>query len=115
MTAARALLVKLMEQYLGLAYRQCERLMEHWKRVVDPEILVVKYEDLVSEQEPQSRRIIEFLGLEWDERCLRYYDTGRIATTLSHDQVNRPIYSSSVGRHERYSAHLKPLIVALSD
>ncbi len=101
--------------HLGLAHRHCDRLMDHWKQVAGIAILEMQYEDLVNDQEAQSKRIIEFLGLEWDDRCLRYYETGRIATTLSHDQVNRPIYSSSIGRHERYGDYLHSLVHALSD
>jgi len=54
---------------LGRYYRQYERLMEHWKRVLDLPMLDVRYEDLVNDQAGTSRLMIEFCGLEWDDRC----------------------------------------------
>jgi len=100
-------------EHLGLAYRQYERLMDHWRTLPGLEILDVQYEQLVADQESHSRRIIDFLALQWDDRCLRFYDSGRVAGTLSYDQVTRPIYTSSVGRHKRYEKHLQPLKRAL--
>jgi hypothetical protein len=72
-------------------------------------MLEVDYEDLVENQEAVSRRIIEFCGLPWDDRCLRFYESGRQVITLSHEQVSRPIYASSVGRHRHFEKHLTSL------
>ena len=99
---------------LGRAYRQYERLMRHWQRVLDTPILEIVYEDLVKDLEGTSRRMIDFLGLEWDERCLRYYESGRAVLTLSYAQVNKPIYTSAVGRYRHYEKHLGPLKDALA-
>ena len=98
---------------LGLYYRQYERLMAHWRRALPRPILEVRYEELVADQEAVSRRIIAFLGLEWDDRCLEFYRTKRAVQTASADQVRRPIYASSVGRWRAYEAHLGPLKRAL--
>jgi len=100
-------------EHLGLVYRQHERLMNHWKAVLDLPILTVQYEDIVANQEAKSREIIEFLGLPWDDRCLRYYESERTVMTLSYDQVNKPIYDSSIGRWKNYEKHLGPLKTAL--
>lgn len=100
-------------EHLGLAYREHVRLMDHWARTLDVPILKVQYEELVANQEPMSRRIIEFLGLPWDDRCLRYWEADRTVMTLSYDQVNRPIYDSSIGRWKHYEKHLGPLRRAL--
>ncbi|MHC5006093.1 MAG: tetratricopeptide repeat-containing sulfotransferase family protein [Planctomycetota bacterium] len=98
---------------LGLAYRQYERLMDHWKAVLDLEILDVQYEAIVADPDTWIRRIIDFCGLPWDDRCLRYYEAGRDVMTLSYDQVRRPIYKSAVQRYKKYEAHLGPLTEAL--
>ncbi len=98
---------------LGIVYRQVERLMAHWASVLDLPMLAVQYEDLVADQEGRSRRIVEFCGLEWDERCLRYYETAGTAHTLSYDQVRRPIYGSARGRARHFEKHLGPLMEAL--
>ena len=84
--------------HLGAYYRDYRRLMEHWKKVLSVPILEVRYEDVVLDTEGQARRILEFLGLPWDERCLRYYESDRPVRTASADQVRRPIYTSSIGR-----------------
>ena len=100
--------------HLGMVYRQYERLMRHWQTVLDLPILEVVYEDLVDDLEGVSRRVIEFLGLDWDERCLRYYESGRTVLTLSYAQVTKPIYTSAVRRYRHYERHLKPLKAALA-
>ncbi len=99
---------------LGLAYRQYERLMDHWKEVLDLEILDIRYEEIVADPDTWIRRIIDFCGLPWDDRCLRYYEVGRDVMTLSYDQVRRPIYKSAVQRYKKYEAHLDPLKKALA-
>jgi tetratricopeptide (TPR) repeat protein len=99
--------------FLGRYYRDLERLLAHWKSVLPLPILEVDYEELVAQQEAVSRRIIDFCGLEWDERCLKFHENRRPVRTASTLQVRRPIYTSSVGRWRRYAAHLEPLIAAL--
>lgn len=104
---------------IGLAFRQYERLMDHWREALNQPILKVQYETLVDDQIAQSHRIIEFVGLDWDERCLRFHETTKdakragIAPTLSYDQVRRPVYRSSCGRWKPFKSHLGPLIEAL--
>ena len=102
-------------RHLGLVYRQYERIMRHWQAVLDVPILEIVYEDLVNDLEGESRRMIDFLGLDWDERCLRYYESGRAVLTLSYAQVTKPIYKSAVERYRRYEQHLGPLKAALAD
>jgi tetratricopeptide (TPR) repeat protein len=99
---------------LGLVYVQYERLMGHWRKVLALPVLDVQYEALVADAEAQTRRILEFCGLPWDDRCLRFHERGRVVRTASYDQVNKPIYSSSVGRWRRFEKHLAPLIEALA-
>ncbi|MBL26572.1 MAG: hypothetical protein CMM50_03340 [Rhodospirillaceae bacterium] len=98
---------------LGHYYRDYCDLMAHWHTTLDLAILDVGYEQLVAEQEDVSREMIAFLGLDWDPRVLDYHRSGRVVLTASYDQVRRPIYDRSVGRHNRYSAYLRPLIEAL--
>jgi len=100
---------------LGHAYRQYDRLMRHWASVLDIDVLDVAYEETVADQEAASRRIIDFCGLEWDDRCLRFHESKQKVLTLSYEQVRRPIYSSSIGRAGRFEKHLGPLREALGD
>ena len=100
---------------LGMYYADYRRLMEHWHSVLPIEILDVDYEALVTNQEEESRRMIEFLGLEWDEKCLEFYTHERAVSTASVVQVRQPIYTSSINRWKRYEAHLSSLIKELQN
>ena len=99
--------------HLASFYRDYRRLMEHWEQVLAVPILRVRYEDLVMHTEPQVRRVLEFLGLPWDDRCLRFYENERPVLTASEEQVRRPIYASSVGRWKHYQRHIGALLDAL--
>ena len=79
------------------------------RRGLDLRWLDVRYEQLVEDGDAQIRRIVEFCGLPWDERCLRFWQAERVVLTPSYDQVRRPIYRSAVGRWRRYEACLEPL------
>jgi hypothetical protein len=68
----------------------------------------------VADQEAQTRRLLEFCALPWEDACLRYYETGRAIRTASSEQVRRPIYSSSVGAWRQYERQLAPLIEILA-
>ncbi|HVH84742.1 MAG TPA: sulfotransferase, partial [Steroidobacteraceae bacterium] len=98
---------------LGKYYREYERLMAHWRAVLPAPMLEVPYEALVADPEPWCRRMLEFCGLPWDERVLRFFATERAVQTASFWQVRQPIYLSSVGRWRHYRAHLGSLFDAL--
>lgn len=99
--------------HLGIYYRATHRLMQHWRTVLDLPLLDVSYEDLVDDVEGQARRMLEFLGLDWNESCLDFHASRRIVMTGSAMQVRKPVYRSSVGRHRRYRKHLGELFAAL--
>ncbi len=98
---------------LGEYYLQYQRLMNHWHEVLPGKVLDVHYEDVVADLEGQVRRILEYCQLEWEESCLRYYETSRSVKTASSEQVRRPIYSSAVHTWRHYESHLGPLIEVL--
>ncbi len=98
---------------LGHHFRLYERAMDHWKRVSNLPIMEIRYEDMVANQEQISRRMIEFVGLAWDDACLRFHESSRRTLTASYDQVRQPIYRASVSRHRNYSQYIGPLLDAL--
>jgi hypothetical protein len=100
-------------RWIGHGFRQYERLMAHWANVLDLPILDVTYEQVVDDLEGQSRRMLEFLGLPFDARCLSFTENGRFVATASNEQVRKPIYSTSVRRWQNYEKHLGPLRAAL--
>ena len=83
--------------------------MEHWKCVLDVPILDVHYDHLVTEAESETRETLEFIGLEWDSRCLKFHESGRVVSTASYDQVRQPLYTRSLQRWKNYERHLEPL------
>lgn len=95
---------------LGAYYSQYLRLMQHWQSVLpESTMLELQYESMVENQEVETRRLLDFLGLEWDEACLDFHKKKRRVFTASHLQVTKPLYSSSVGRWKKYEKHLAPL------
>jgi len=100
---------------LGFYYRQYERLMAHWREALPNPFLEVSYERLVADFEGESRRLIEFLRLDWDERCLEFFHNRNTVGTASVWQVRQPVYSSSVGRYKAYEPWLGPLREALEN
>ena len=91
-------------------FREHQRLMAHWRAVLPPGfILDVPYEELVADQEAWSRRMLEFIGLEWDDRCLEFHKNKRQVVTASAWQARQKIYMSSVARWRNYEKFIGPL------
>lgn len=100
---------------IGYLYQRYEKLMRHWKQVIDLPILDVRYENVVTDTEKQVRRLLDFCGLEWDEQCLKFYESDRHVRTASYDQVRQPIYTSSLRRWKNYAPYLDDLQRILSE
>jgi tetratricopeptide (TPR) repeat protein len=99
---------------LGRYWRAYDRLMTHWRDALPPgTILDVHYEDVVADLEGQARRIVDYVGLAWDDDCLSFHTNTRPVLTASAAQVRRPLYQSSVGRWHAYRDLLQPLLDAL--
>ena len=99
---------------LGRYYRRYERLMDHWRQILPAHALLeVQYEDLITKFATEARRIVEFCGLEWNNICLDFHKTDRPVKTASASQVRQPLYRSSMGRYQKYSDRLRPLLDAL--
>jgi tetratricopeptide (TPR) repeat protein len=100
---------------MGHQYCQYRRILDHWRAVLPPgRMLEIDYEDTVADLDVQARRLVDFVGLKWDESCLSFHKTERAVVTASRAQVRNPIYASSVGRWRRYGDGVAPLIEALS-
>ncbi|WP_341365543.1 sulfotransferase [Yoonia sp. BS5-3] len=100
-------------QTLGKYYRAYADLMAYWDKILRGRILHSRYEDLISDQESASRRLIDWVGLDWDPACLAFQKTERLVKTPSRWQVRQPIYKTSMRSWEKYAAHLGPLQKAL--
>jgi tetratricopeptide (TPR) repeat protein len=100
---------------LGLYYREYDRLMHHWNTLLPGRIYECRYETMIADQEAESRRLIDHLGLPWDDACLRFYEQDRAVNTPSRWQVRQPVYTSSVRRWKNYEGKIQPLVEALGD
>lgn len=91
-------------------YEEYLRVMEHWRSTIPSNrLLEVDYEDLVADRERVTRRMIDFVGLDWDDACLRPEANERAVTTPSQWQVRQPVYRSSVDRWRNYEPWLGSL------
>jgi tetratricopeptide (TPR) repeat protein len=96
-------------------YRTYVELMAHWDTALPGKVLRVQHEELIEDFEPQVRRILEFVGLDFDPGCLEFYKTERSVRTASSEQVRRPIYKEGVDQWRNFEPWLGPLKDALGD
>lgn len=93
-------------EVLGHFYNDYRRLMEHWEQLYPGRILTVRYEDVVENQEAETRRLLDFMGLEFEQACIDFHETKRKVSTASFMQVRTPIYRSSRQRWLNYRQEL---------
>ncbi len=98
---------------LGRYYNMYLDLMAHWQAVLPEFIYNIQYEDLVADQEVQTRALLDACDLEWDPACLEFHKTKRSVSTISATQVRQPLYKSSVQLWRRYGEQLNPLLDVL--
>ena len=94
-------------------YLQYQRMMDHWHEVMPGQVLDVSYEEMVADQEAQTRRILDYLELPFEEQCLRFYETDRPVNTASSEQVRQPIYTKAVHFWRNYENKLDEMIEGL--
>lgn len=100
--------------HIGTVYREYAQLMDHWRSVLPPDrLLDVSYESLVAEPENEARRIIDFLGLEWEEACLHPDQNRQAVYSPSTLQVRQPINQNAVSRWKQFEPWLGDLKSAL--
>ncbi len=94
-------------------YIAYHRLMEHWRTTLPGVIYSVSYESLVADQVTETRKLLAYCGLEWQDACVDFHRNPAATTTASASQVRRPIYDSSVAQWRHYATQLAPLSDAL--
>jgi len=100
---------------IGKTWIARKKLTELWIDILSIPLVELHYENLVSNQREETQRIIAFLGLPWQEDCMEFHTSKRVARTISYDQVNQKMYNTSNGRWKNYEKHLGPLIDVVSD
>jgi len=92
-----------------------EHIMSTWQTRFPDRILAVRYEDIVSNPEVETRKIIAHTGLEWSDECLDFHTSKTAVRTASMAQVREPVYTSSIGKWQPYASQLAPVATALAD
>ena len=100
---------------IGRYYHDYVHLMRHWHEVLPGEILHVQYEDVIADTETQVRRILDYLGLPFEEACLEFHKTKRVVRTASSEQVRQPINTKGLEAWKPFEPWLDPLKAALGD
>ena len=91
------------------------QIIAHWRDTLPDRFAEIRYEDLVSDPETQSKHLIAAAGLDWEDQCLNFHEKGGTVKTLSLHQVRQPIYKSSAAAWRRYETELQPFIDAWGD
>lgn len=95
-------------------YAAYRRLMDHWRSTVPGAVYDLAYQELIADQAGETRKLLEYCGLEWEDRCLEFHRNPTPSTTASASQVRRPLYGSSVSQWRHYEARLAGLRDALA-
>ena len=99
-------------EHIARRFADHQRISNHWNNTLPERSLMIRYEDLVVDFESNARRLVDFLGLEWDPACLEFHKTRRVVKTASMVQVRQPLYTHSVGRWRHYEQSLEPFLRA---
>lgn len=99
---------------IGHYYGQYDRIMAHWQAVAGEGLVTVRYETLVQDFEAEMRRLIDFVGLDWDDRCLSFHEQQSVVTTLSATQVRQGPSTDFLNSTQPYAEQLQPLRDALA-
>ena len=103
---------------LGFTYSQeeladtwvaADRLMRHWSEQLPDRIHRIRYEDLVADQERETRRLLEFVGLPWESACLEFHRNPRAVRTTSATQVRQPLNNARTGQWRKFADQLQPM------
>jgi len=90
-----------------------QELLAHYREQLPVEILMVRYEDLVSGHKATLREIASFIGVPWSADCLRFYDNPTYVRGPSYVDLTEPLYNSAIGRHKHYTNELKSIVPIL--
>jgi tetratricopeptide (TPR) repeat protein len=100
---------------LGRTWVARRKMQDFWTEVLESPVMNLHYDQLVTNQEEETKRLLEFLELPWQDDCIDFHKSTRVAATISYDQVNQKMYTSSSGRWKNYEKHLGPLIDIVGD
>jgi len=98
------------QEDLAKYYVLYSEMMTFWHELFPNKIYDISYEDLTLNQEKETRKLLEYCELDWDENCLNFHENDRAVKTASALQVREKMYQGSSDVWKKYEAHLKPLL-----
>jgi len=101
------------EKTLIQYYKNYIDIITFWKKLFGKEIYEIEYENLINNNETEIRNLIDYCDLEWNDKCLNFYQNKNVVKTLSTNQVRQPIYNTSLNSWKKYEKYLEPLIESL--
>lgn len=96
--------------HIARRFLDYQRVVKHWESIPEIEWLDFEYENVVEEPEKNARRLMEFVGLDWEPGCLNFHETKRQVRTASLSQVREPIYKSSKAKWRNYESLMRPFL-----
>lgn len=102
-------------EHLGRVWIERKKMTDMWTDILSIPVMELHYENLVANQREETERLIKFLDLPWEEDCMQFHKSKRVAKTISYDQVNKKMYKTSSGRWKNYEKHLGPIMDIVSD
>lgn len=94
--------------------REMHALTQHYDTVLEQPALILRYEDFIADQDGETRRVLGYIGVEFDPACLHFHDNRRHAPTPSYSQVSKPLNDRSIGRWQNYAKQLSPHFDAIA-
>jgi tetratricopeptide (TPR) repeat protein len=94
-------------------YLLIDALVTHYRTELDLRLLELRYEDLVASPETEIRKLLDFVGLEFDPACLAFHENPRVSRTGSYVQVTQEIYDKSIYRYRHFLPHLETAVEIL--
>ncbi|MEO0549208.1 MAG: sulfotransferase [Pseudomonadota bacterium] len=95
--------------HIGAYYNGYLKMMDHWDAVLPGRVLRVQYEDLIQSPEQVIHRMLDHIGIPFQEACLNFHETQRAVRTASSEQVRQPLYTGSIGLWRRVEPQLQAL------
>jgi uncharacterized protein YecA (UPF0149 family) len=90
-------------------------LMKHWECIYADSIFQLNYESLTENQEFVTRKLLDYVELDWEEQCLEFYKNRRAVNTASSQQVRKAMYKGSSNEWRNYETHLQQMVTELVD
>ena len=100
-------------QEIGRYYLSYIHLMDHWQKAIPGRVYLVEYEKMISNQEEETKNLLKFCGLSFQENCLKFYENKRAVKTASSEQVRQPIYRQGINYWKNFEESLVDLKISL--